>query len=67
MNGANSLEEADARPNRLCSECLMKLQWNLGFDAKKRLEKLKEYFGTHQLRKDFEVTRQDLVALTSGE
>jgi archaemetzincin len=64
MNGSNSLEEADARPNRLCSECMMKLQWNLGFDTKKRLEKLKEYFEMHHLKKDFEVTRQDVVALS---
>jgi archaemetzincin len=34
MNGANSMKEADLRPNRLCSTCLKKLQWvcNLTFD-----------------------------------
>jgi archaemetzincin len=30
MNGSNSLYEADARPNRLCSDYMKKLYWNLG-------------------------------------
>lgn len=44
MNGSNSLEEMDKRPIHLCPICLQKLQWNLGFDLRKRYEKLKGFY-----------------------
>lgn len=63
MNGSNSLTESDSRPNRLCSECLSKLHWNLKFDNLKRLNSLKKYFITHHLNRDYELTIADLNLL----
>lgn len=63
MNGANSLSEADSRPNRLCSECLRKLQWNLKFDVKSRLNKMNTYFSKHKIEKDRELGCKDLELL----
>ncbi|MBA4056523.1 MAG: Zn-dependent protease [Marivirga sp.] len=60
MNGSNSLSESDSRPNRLCSECHSKLHWNLGFDVKLRLKKLRVYFSKHKLKRDHQLTIQDL-------
>ncbi|MES2514408.1 MAG: archaemetzincin, partial [Bacteroidota bacterium] len=44
MNGSNSMEESDSRPNRLCSVCLNKLNWNLKFNNKIRFKQLRSYF-----------------------
>lgn len=63
MNGANSLSEADNRPNRLCSECLNKLQWNLKFDIKQRLSRLDSFFLKHKLMPDYRLINQDLRRL----
>lgn len=63
MNGSNSLWESDSRPNRLCSECLRKLQWNLAFDVKTRLEKMKEYFAKHKLVDDYQMALKDLTIM----
>ncbi len=63
MNGSNSLPESDSRPNRLCSDCLRKLQWNLNFDVKLRVEKLQAYFSRHKLARDYQLTVQDLRVL----
>jgi len=63
MNGSNSLAESDSRPNRLCSECLRKLQWNLKFDIKSRLNKMLTYFSMHEIEKDCELSRTDLREL----
>ena len=52
MNGSNSLSESDSRPNRLCSECHKKLQWNMGFDVVERSEKLHAFFKKHDLAID---------------
>lgn len=65
MNGSNSLWESDARPNRLCSECLSKLHWNLSFDIERRQKKLVEFMKRHQLKKDAAVLAQDLRLLES--
>lgn len=40
MNGSNNMDETDDSPNRLCSDCQKKFTWNLGYDNKKRLERL---------------------------
>jgi len=59
MNGVNSLEEADARYNALCSECLSKLSWNLDFENVLRLNQLIDFMNKHHLEKDVLVlTRQ---------
>lgn len=63
MNGSNSLGESDLRPNRLCSDCHRKLQWNLGFGVKQRLIRLKEYFAQHGLDNDLYLTSRDIEAL----
>jgi len=44
MNGSNSLAESDRRPLFLCPVCLRKLEWRLGFDRRKRYERLKAFF-----------------------
>ncbi len=44
MNGALTLEEADARPAALCPVCRAKLCWNLGMGAKAREEALARAF-----------------------
>lgn len=59
MNGSNSLAEADTRPNRLCTECLHKLHWNLGFDVRQRLVALDSFFLQHQLKRDYQLTDRD--------
>jgi len=40
MNGANHLQEFDARPMFLCPVCLRKLAWSTGDDVKERYERL---------------------------
>lgn len=60
MNGSNSLYETDERPNRLCSECLKKLYWNLGFDVKTRMLALQAYFKKHNLTQDYDLQTRDV-------
>ncbi|MEO8150326.1 MAG: archaemetzincin [Bacteroidia bacterium] len=60
MNGSNNLAESDAGPNRLCSECVSKLYWNLKFDIRKRLENLNAFFLKHNLKRDYEISKKDL-------
>lgn len=44
MNGSNSLDEMDRQVGMLCPTCLHKLQWNLGFDVRKRYERLRDFY-----------------------
>lgn len=60
MNGTNSLREFDSRPNRLCSECLSKLHWNLQFDIRRRLQELGRFFQRHSITQDYDVVQADL-------
>ncbi len=60
MNGVNNLKEADSRPNRLCSECLKKLNWNLRFDVLKRTASLHDYFMREKLTDDKTLALNDL-------
>ena len=60
MNGSNSLDETDKRPNRLCSECLSKLQWNIGFDLQKRSHDLQSFFNKHKLQSDYDIATRDV-------
>jgi archaemetzincin len=60
MNGSNSLYETDARPNRLCSVCLEKLHWNIGFDLHDRGDKLVNFIKRHKLSLDYELASQDV-------
>jgi archaemetzincin len=53
MNGTNNMEESDSRPNALCSVCLRKLYWNIGFDVVERNKKIKNYFIQHLLWEDY--------------
>jgi archaemetzincin len=59
MNGSNSLFETDSRPNRLCSVCLSKLHWNIGFDLQRRSHELATFFKKHKLHLDYELASQD--------
>lgn len=63
MNGSNSLPEADSRPNRLCYDCHRKLFWNLGFDVKRRVVNLNNFFVKHDLKNDYDVALKDRKAL----
>jgi archaemetzincin len=63
MNGSNTLTESDARPNRLCSECHMKLQWNLGFEVETRIRRLGEFFKKHKLQEDYLLAAQELTLI----
>jgi archaemetzincin len=65
MNGSNSLFETDSRPNRLCSVCLSKLHWNIGFDLQKRSNELKSFFKRHKLHLDYELAAQDAEIINS--
>lgn len=60
MNGSNGLFESDEKPNSLCSVCLKKLYWNLGFDIKNRFLQSKLFFDKHHLHKDAELMQQHL-------
>ncbi len=60
MNGSNSLYETDSRPNRLCSVCLKKLHWNIGFDLQKRGHELMTFFKRHRLSLDHALAEQDV-------
>lgn len=66
MNGSNNLDESDRQPNRLCSECLQKLHFNLKFDIYKRLQSLNNYFKIHHLDSAYGLTQKDLRLITSG-
>nr|WP_255534571.1 archaemetzincin [Chryseolinea lacunae] len=63
MNGSNSLPESDFRPNRLCYDCHRKLFWNLGFDVKRRVANLNNFFVRHELKSDYDVASRDSKAL----
>ncbi len=63
MNGSNSLPESDTKPNRLCSECLSKLQWNIGFDVKNRTKLLAKFFEDHRLASDYLLIQADLALM----
>jgi archaemetzincin len=43
MNGSNHLQESDRRPLHLCSVCLRKLQFSVGFDVVKRYRDLASF------------------------
>ncbi len=59
MNGSNSLPETDRQPNRVCSECLKKLYWNMRFNNQGRLKSLMDYFKEHELEKDYALAKAD--------
>jgi archaemetzincin len=63
MNGSNSLPESDQRPNRLCSECHMKLCWNLGFNVPDRLLALDQFFMRHTLLQDHRAISKDCIRI----
>jgi len=63
MNGSNSLLEASLGPNRLCSECLKKIQWRLQFDVQRRAKRLLNYFTTYAMDNDATLAYHDVKAL----
>ncbi len=60
MNGSNSMEESDSRPNRLCSVCLNKLSWNLKFNNITRFKNLQAYYYKYQINNDYNLVTRDL-------
>lgn len=67
MNGTNNLEEADSKPNRLCSVCLSKLYWNLEFNPIEHLLVLRDFFNMHGLESDYQLADRDLKLLTKNK
>jgi len=67
MNGANSLEESDSQPLRLCPPCLRKLQWNRGFDVVARYGKLRDFYRRNGLVAEAEWTTKRLAAINAVE
>jgi archaemetzincin len=65
MNGTNSLGETDTKPNRLCSECAVKICWNLKLDPLNRTKKLVEFFKKHRMEFDLGKISPDLRVLDS--
>ena len=63
MNGSNSLPESDQQPARLCSECQGKLFWNIGYDNKKRLTELINYFKRNKLQEALVTLEKDYNSL----
>jgi archaemetzincin len=63
MNGSNSLQETDAAPNRLCSECQRKLCWNFRYDSPQRLKQLCDFCRGNGLQRDFGVLEADREAV----
>lgn len=63
MNGTNSMEEADSRPNRLCSECLIKWSWNWKYDNVTRMEQLIAYFAKYKMFRDRALIKADVNLL----
>jgi archaemetzincin len=54
MNGALTVEEADARPAVLCPVCRAKLCWNLGIDPLDRERSLARAFAAAGMTRDSE-------------
>jgi archaemetzincin len=52
QNGSLSLYESDHAPSHACPVCLKKLQWNVGFDVKKRYADLAAVYKTEGLDDD---------------
>jgi archaemetzincin len=65
MNGANSLEESDTQPLRLCPPCLRKLQWNRGFDVVARYGKLLEFYRANGLAPEADWVGKRLAAIAA--
>jgi archaemetzincin len=63
MNGSNNMQESDAAPNLLCSDCLKKLSWNLHFDNRKRFGELRHFYDKHHLMRDLKMTKQACTIL----
>jgi archaemetzincin len=63
LNGSNHQEESDRRPLELCPACLQKLQWNIGFDPKKRFEALAEFSADAGLSENLALVKESLEAL----
>lgn len=63
MNGVNHLPESDTKPNALCSQCLMKLSWNLKYNDAKRLEELIRFLNVNHLQNEALQLQKQLKAL----
>lgn len=58
MNGVNSLNEDDRKPNSLCSVCLKKMSLNFGFNNKERFKKLIAFYQKYNLKSDLKIIEE---------
>ncbi len=63
MCGSNSLEESDRQPVEVCPECLAKICFATGVDAKKRFQSLAEFCQQNKLEKQAAFYRSAVEAL----
>lgn len=63
MNGANSMEETDISPLRLCSECQHKLSWNIQYDNNKRIKELLKFYVENNLKNAYQLCKKDYDCL----
>lgn len=66
LAGSNSLEESDAAPLALCPECLPKLLWATGGDARRHLARVGELARAHGLADEAAFYARQLAALEDG-
>jgi archaemetzincin len=66
MAGSNNLEEADRGTLALCPECLPKLLWATGGNARRHLGRLAEFSRTHGMRDEGAFYERQLEALADG-
>lgn len=67
MGGSISLEEASERPLELCPECLGKVLWATGVDAKERFRALADFCGRNGLAEEQALYEKSLEALESDD
>jgi archaemetzincin len=63
MNGSNGLYETDGKPNKLCSVCTAKINWNLNLNTKKRLQLLMSFFRKNHLKNELNLIEKDYALL----
>ncbi len=67
MNGSNSLEESIEKPSWLCPDCLVKLSWNLNYDAILRFKQLEAFYSKYGFEKKKVFCEKSRVILQGKE
>jgi archaemetzincin len=63
MNGADSVEELDRNVPWPCPVCLRKLQWNMGFDVRRRDLELRAFYARRDMAEEVEWLDRRLARL----